>query len=99
MTSQTSIIYLQYLNTLFPGKKIGLIWDKHSSHYCNEVLNFIHNNNKDPKNATIISELVDEGLTPIIKVPDVAVKKLSSKSSRTDITNTDYNLMSNRVSR
>jgi len=75
MTSQTSIIYLQYLNTLFPGKKIGLIWDKHSSHYCDEVLNFIRNNNKDPKNATIFSALVDEGLTPIIQVPDVAVNK------------------------
>jgi hypothetical protein len=62
-------------NTLFPWKKFGLIWDKHSSHYCDEVLNFIHKNNKDPKKATIISALVDEGLTPIIQMPDVAVTK------------------------
>ncbi|MFN9978699.1 MAG: hypothetical protein ACK53Y_02235, partial [bacterium] len=46
-----------------------------SSHYCDEVLDFIRNNNKDPKHATIISALVDEGLTPIIQVPDVAVNK------------------------
>jgi hypothetical protein len=76
MTSQTAIIYLQYLTQLFPGKKIGLIWDKHSSHYCDEVVEFIKNNNKDPNNATIISEVVDEGLTPIIQVPDVAVNKV-----------------------
>jgi hypothetical protein len=77
MTTQTAIIYLHFLINLFPGKKIGLIWDRHSSHYCEDVLNFIENNNKDEKKkATIILALVDEGLTPIIQVPDVAVNKI-----------------------
>lgn len=76
MTSQAAIIYLQYLITLFPRKKIGLIWDKHSSHYCEEVTKFIENNNKDPEKAKIIPAIVDEGLTPIIQVPDVAVNKV-----------------------
>ncbi len=61
---------------LFSGKKIGLIWDKHSSHYCDEVVEFIKNNNKDPKNATIILALVDEGLTLIIQVPNVLVNNV-----------------------
>jgi len=41
MTSNTAIIYLSYLMSIFPGKKIGLIWDKHSAHYTEEVLEFI----------------------------------------------------------
>jgi hypothetical protein len=78
MTSQASIIYLKHLITLFPGKKIGLIWDKHSSHYCDEVMQFIKKNNNDNNNnnTTIIPALVDEGLTPIIQVPDVAINKI-----------------------
>jgi hypothetical protein len=77
MTTQTAIIYLKFLINLFQGKKIGLIWDKHSSHYSEDVLRLIDNNNKDNnKKATIISALVDEGLTPIIQVPDVAVNKI-----------------------
>jgi hypothetical protein len=77
MTTQIAIIYLKCVINLFPGKKIGLIWDRHSSHYCEDVLNFIENNNKDEnKKATIILALVDEELTPIIQVPDVAVNKI-----------------------
>jgi hypothetical protein len=76
MTSQTAIIYLKFLMSLFPQKKIRLIWDKHSSHYSNEVMTFIKDNNKDQSNPTLISVLVDEGLTPIIQVPDVAVNKV-----------------------
>ena len=46
-------------------------------HYSEDVMNFIETNNKDNnKKATIISALVDEGLTPIIQVPDVAVNKI-----------------------
>jgi hypothetical protein len=37
---------------------------------------FIENNNKDPEKAKIIPAIVDEGLTPIIQVLDVAVNKV-----------------------
>jgi len=40
------------------------------------VVQFISDSNKDPNNPTIISALVNEGLTPIIQVPDVAVNKV-----------------------
>jgi len=74
MTSQTSTIYLNFLASLFPGKKIGLVWDKHSSHYGNEVMQFIKESNS--KNKTkIVPVLVNEGLTHIIQVPDVAINK------------------------
>jgi len=63
--------------SIFPDKKIGIIWDKHSSHYSEEVLEFIERCNSDKLTHTrIVHELVDEGLTPIIQVPDVAVKKV-----------------------
>ncbi len=62
---------------MFWGEKIGLIWDKHSSHYSDEVLEFIERCNADKEAGTqIVLELVDEGLTPIIQVPDVAVNKV-----------------------
>jgi hypothetical protein len=77
MTTQTAVIYLHFLINLFPGKNIGLIWDKHSSHYCDEVVKFIDENNNNNKiKATITLGIVDEGLTPIIQVPDVAVNKI-----------------------
>ena len=77
MTSNAAIIYLSHLINIFKGKKIGLIWDKHTSHYSEEVLQFIKNCNEDDSTTTsIVLELVDEGLTPIIQVPDVAVNKV-----------------------
>jgi len=38
MTANAEIFYVSYLMSMFEGKKIGLIWDKHTSHYCTEVL-------------------------------------------------------------
>jgi hypothetical protein len=77
MTSNAAIIYIAHLLNIFNGKRIGLIWDKHTSHYSEDVLNFIKKCNEDESSkTTIILELVDEGLTPIIQVPDVAVNKV-----------------------
>jgi hypothetical protein len=62
---------------MFRGKTIGLIWDKHTSHYSDEVMEFVERCNADKATTTrIVIELVDEGLTPIIQVPDVAVNKV-----------------------
>jgi len=42
MNSIAAIIYISYLQSiLFRGKTIGLIWDKHSSHYCDEVVELL----------------------------------------------------------
>jgi hypothetical protein len=77
MTTNAAIIYISYLMKMFQGKKIGLIWDKHTSHYSTEVLDFIAKCNEQTTTSTkIIIEMVDEGLTPIIQVPDVAVNKV-----------------------
>ena len=77
MNSNAAIIYISYLQSIFRGKTIGLIWDKHSSHYCDEVVEFIERCNADKATKTkIVLELVDEGLTSIIQVPDVAVNKI-----------------------
>ena len=76
MTSNTAIIYVAYLRTMFQGKRIGLIWDKHTSHYSEEVLNFITKSNEENKDTKVVVELVDEGLTPVIQIPDVAVNKV-----------------------
>jgi hypothetical protein len=62
---------------MFRGTTIGLIWDKHSSHFSAEVEEFVEKCNADKANDTrIVLELVDEGLTPIIQVPDIAVNKV-----------------------
>ncbi len=62
---------------MFNGNQISLIWDKHTSHYSDEVLQFITMcNEQTTTSMKIILELVDEGLTPIILVSDVAVNKI-----------------------
>ena len=76
MTSNTAIIYIAYLRSMFQGKRIWLTWDKHTSHYSEEALNFITRSNEENKDTKVLVELVDEGLTPIIQVPDVAVNKV-----------------------
>jgi hypothetical protein len=77
MNANAAIIYISYLMSMFRGKTVGLIWDKHTSHYCDEVKEFIDRCNADPATTTrIVLELVDEGLTPIVQVPDVAVNKV-----------------------
>ena len=66
MNSNAAIIYISYLQSIFRGKTIGLIWDKHSSHYCDEVVEFIEQCNADKATKKkIVLELVDEGLTPM----------------------------------
>jgi hypothetical protein len=59
-------------------KDWSYFWDKHLSHYSDEVMKFIKDNNNDNNNykTIIISALMDEGLTLIIQVPDVAVNKI-----------------------
>jgi len=78
MTSNAAIIYISFLLNMFKGKKIGLIWDKHTSRYSNEVLEIIKKCNEEATSSTaeIVLEMVDEDLTPIIQVPDVAVNKI-----------------------
>jgi hypothetical protein len=50
---------------------------EHTSHYCTEVLDFIAKSNVETTTSTMLAvEMVDEGLTPIIQVPDVAVNKV-----------------------
>jgi hypothetical protein len=47
------------------------------SHWSGEVLQFIDKcNNQETTTTKIIAETVDEGLTPIIQVLDVAVNKV-----------------------
>jgi hypothetical protein len=52
MTSNAAIIYISFLLNMFKGKKIGLIWDKHTSHYSNEVLEFIKKCNEEATSST-----------------------------------------------
>jgi hypothetical protein len=86
MTANASIIYISYLMSMFHGKTIGLIWDKHSGHYYADVMEFIERCNADNATETwIVVELVDEGLTPIIQVPDVAVNKVFKSTIKKEI--------------
>jgi len=77
MTSNAAI-YISFLLNMLKSKKIGLIWDKNTSHYSNKVLQFIKKCNEEATSLEkIVLELVDEGLTPIIQVTDVAVNKIT----------------------
>ena len=74
MTSNAAIIYISYLMNIFRSKTIGLIWDKHISHYSEDLLEFVEQCNADmATDIKVVIELGDEGLTLIIQVPDFAM--------------------------
>ena len=81
-TSSTVIIYLESLRKLYPTKRvIGLIWDKASSHYSEEVVDYITQSN-ETSTPKIIVDFVDAGLTSVYQPPDVMINKPLKKSIR-----------------
>ena len=83
MTSETNILYLQYLIYLFKGRKIGLIYDNASSHVSADVTNWINSyNSTAPKNEKLIVEFVDPCLTSIYQPPDVVMNAPLKRSIR-----------------
>ena len=79
-TSSTVIIYLELLRKLYPTKRvIGLIWDKASSHYSEEVVDYITQSN-ETSTPKIIVDFVDAGLTSVYQPPDVMINKPLKKS-------------------
>ena len=81
-TSSTVIIFLVSLQKLYPTKRvIGIIWDKASSHFSEEVKDYIEQSNKEvtPK---IVVDFVDSGLTSVYQPPDVVINKPLKKEIR-----------------
>ena len=74
MTAETNILYLQYLVSMFKGRKVGLIYDNAPSHVSAEVMDWIASyNNKVAQNEQLVLEFVDPCLTSIYQPPDVVM--------------------------
>ena len=74
MTSKTNILYIQFLQGLFPTQKIGLIYDNAPSHVSSEVKDWIEAYNKSaPEKQQIIVEFVDPCLTSVYQPADVVM--------------------------
>ena len=65
-----TIEYLEHLLELYPGKKIGVIWDACRAHSTPLVLSFIEEN-KD----RLVCVGIDGGLTSVIQVCDLVANK------------------------
>ncbi|EGZ11945.1 hypothetical protein PHYSODRAFT_515394 [Phytophthora sojae] len=76
MDIPTAKKYVDFLVSLFPGQKIGLMWDAASAHTCQEVIDYL-----DAKG--LMHEFIPVGLTPIMQIGElyanrplkVAIKK------------------------
>ena len=74
MTSETNILFLKYLQGLFPLQKIGLIYDNAPSHVSSEVKDWIQAYNKSALDKQqIIVEFVDPCLTSVYQPADVVM--------------------------
>ena len=62
--------YLSWVKSLFPGKKIGIIWDKAAAHISEEVL-------KHAEELGIVIELLYAGMTSIMQPCDIWLNKAS----------------------
>ena len=81
-TSLAVIIYLESLQKLYTSEKvIGLIWDKASSDYSDEVVDYIAkiNQTSTPK---VVVDFVDAGLTSVYQTPNVVINKPLKKAIR-----------------
>jgi hypothetical protein len=82
MTHHTTVMFLTFLLHLFPGKTIGLVWDRSHTHFGDIVDEFVRNHNeKNPKSKIIIA-FVEAGMTPIMQVPDICINKPIKESVR-----------------
>ena len=64
--------YLSWLKELYPGEKIGLIWDKAPAHISEEVL-------EHAKQLGIVIELLYAGMTSIMQPCDIWLNKAFKK--------------------
>ena len=64
--------YLSWIKSLFPGKKIGIIWDKAAAHISDEVLEYA-------KELGIVVELLYAGMTSIMQPCDIWLNKAFKK--------------------
>ena len=64
--------YLSWLKELYPGKKIGLSWDKAAAHISEEVL-------EHAKQLGIVIELLYAGMTSILQLCDIWLNKAFKK--------------------
>ena len=78
---QSSSIWNRCASCTPTKRVIGLIWDKASSHYSEEVVDYITQSN-ETSTPKIIVDFVDAGLTSVYQPPDVMINKLLKKSIR-----------------
>ena len=60
--------YLRWIRSLYPGKKIGIVWDKAAAHTSDEVLDYA-------KELGIVIEFVHAGMTSIMQPCDIWLNK------------------------
>ena len=77
MTSNTFILYLDWLMDFFKGKKIGLIVDYAPSHTDINIDDWVQKLNESKKHlkTKLIIEWIDKGLTSIYQPGDISVNK------------------------
>eukprot|EP00121_Abeoforma_whisleri_P005434 Awhi_evm2s4927 len=76
MTNEIAIIYLSEIKLMYPGRKIGLIWDYAAAHFSEEVIVWLENDNATNESGTIIIlEYVDRGLTCVYQMCDITINR------------------------
>ena len=76
MTSATNILYFKYLSNFYRGKKVGLVYNKSSSHCSKAVKDYVKYWNDNPNYICMfVIEFVDPCLTSVYQPPDVMYNK------------------------
>ncbi|EEY62080.1 uncharacterized protein PITG_12622 [Phytophthora infestans T30-4] len=68
MDTPTAKKYADVLVSLYPGRKIGLIWDAASAHICQEMIDYLNKKG-------IMYEFIPAGLTSIMQICDLYVNR------------------------
>eukprot|EP00122_Pirum_gemmata_P020063 Pgem_evm1s18768 len=68
VTSEVCIAYLHMLKALYTGEIIGLIWDSHTAHLSDDVLQWVQEENAKDDGTKLVIAVIKEGLTPIVQV-------------------------------
>ncbi|RHY16226.1 hypothetical protein DYB32_010666 [Aphanomyces invadans] len=75
MTQYIFVLYLTWVNKMFPDKRILLVVDRSTTHYGKLVSDWLTDHHSSASTGKVFVEYISEGMTSVQQVCDIAINK------------------------